>query len=191
MFGRLTGQLADKSPPQVLLDVHGVGYELDVPMSTFYNLPALGETVTLLTHFVVREDAQVLFGFLTAPERATFRELVKISGVGPRTALSILSGLSVAELAQAVTRQDGARLVKVPGIGKKTAERLLLELKGKLGADLAAPSSAALSDAQGDIAQALQALGYNEREAQAALKALPQDIGVSEGIKLALKALNR
>jgi Holliday junction DNA helicase RuvA len=191
MFGRLTGQLAEKSPPQLLLDVHGVGYELDVPMSTFYNLPALGETVTLLTHFVVREDAQVLFGFLTAAERATFRELVKISGVGPRTALSILSGLSVAELAQAVTRQDGARLVKVPGIGKKTAERLLLELKGKLGADLATPSSAALSDAQGDITQALQALGYNEREAQAALKALPQDIGVSEGIKLALKALNR
>jgi Holliday junction DNA helicase RuvA len=191
MYGRLTGQLAEKSPPQVLVDVHGVGYELDVPMSTFYNLPALGETVTLLTHFVVREDAQVLFGFLTAAERATFRELVKISGVGPRTALSILSGLSVAELAQAVTRQDGARLVKVPGIGKKTAERLLLELKGKLGADLAAPSSAMLSDAQGDIAQALQALGYNEREAQAALKALRPDIGVSEGIKLALKALNR
>ena len=132
MIGRLSGRLAEKTPPQVLLDVHGVGYEIDVPMSTFYNLPAWGETVTLLTHFVVREDAQVLFGFLTAPERATFRELVKISGVGPRTALSILSGLSVSELAQAVTRQDGARLVKVPGIGKKTAERLLLELKGKL-----------------------------------------------------------
>jgi Holliday junction DNA helicase RuvA len=191
MIGRLSGLLAEKSPPMVLLDVHGVGYEVDVPMSTFYNLPALGEAVTLLTHFVVREDAQVLFGFLTAPERATFRLLVKISGVGPRTALSILSGLSVAELAQAVTRQDGARLVKVPGIGKKTAERLLLELKGKLGADLALPSTAALSDAQGDIAQALQALGYSDREAQAALKALPADVGVSEGIKLALRALNR
>jgi Holliday junction DNA helicase RuvA len=192
MIGRLTGRLVEKTPPQVLLDVHGVGYELDVPMSTFYNLPALGETVVLLTQFVVREDAQVLFGFLTAAERATFRELVKISGVGPRTALSILSGLSVSELAQAVTRQDGARLVKVPGIGKKTAERLLLELKGKLGADLAAPAGGVvLSDAQGDIAQALQALGYNEREAQAALKALPADVGVSDGIKLALKALNR
>jgi Holliday junction DNA helicase RuvA len=191
MIGRLTGTLAEKSPPMVLLDVHGVGYEVDVPMSTFFNLPALGETITLLIHFVVREDAQVLFGFLTAAERATFRELVKISGVGPRTALSILSGLSVAELAQAVTRQDGARLVKVPGIGKKTAERLLLELKGKLGADLALPHAAALSDNQGDITQALQALGYNEREAQAALKALPADVGVSEGIKLALKALNR
>ncbi len=175
----------------LLLDVHGVGYEVDVPMSTFYNLPALGEPVVLLTHFVVREDAQVLFGFATAAERATFRELVKISGVGPRTALSILSGLSVSELASAVSRQDGARLVKVPGIGKKTADRLLLELKGKLCADLALPATAALSDDQGDIAQALQALGYNEREAQAALKSLPPDIGVSDGIKQALKALNR
>ncbi len=191
MIGRLTGILAAKAPPMVLLDVGGVGYEIDVPMSTFYNLPALGATVALLTHFVVREDAQVLFGFLTAEERATFRELVKISGVGPRTALSILSGLSVAELAQAVTRQDGARLVKVPGIGKKTAERLLLELKGKLGPDLALPAGTPLPDNHGDIAQALQALGYNEREAQAALKALPPAVGVSDGIKLALKALNR
>ncbi len=191
MIGRLSGLLAEKSPPMVLLDVHGVGYEVDVPMSTFYNLPALGEPVTLLTHFVVREDAQVLFGFLTAPERATFRLLVKISGVGPRTALSILSGLSVTELGHAVSVQDGGRLVKVPGIGKKTAERLLLELKGKLGADLALPNTAALSDAQGDITQALQALGYSDREAQAALKALPADVGVSDGIKLALKALNR
>jgi holliday junction DNA helicase RuvA len=191
MIGRLSGTLAEKSPPMVLVDVGGVGYEVDVPMSTFYNLPALGERVMLLTHFVVREDAQVLFGFGTAEERATFREVVKISGVGPRTALAILSGLSVAELAAAVSRQDSARLVKVPGIGKKTAERLLLELKGKLGPDLALPNSAAVSDAQADIAQALQALGYNEREAQAALKALPADVGVSDGIKLALKALNK
>ena len=191
MIGRICGTLAVKAPPNVLVDVHGVGYDISVPMSTYFNLPALGETVVLLTHFVVREDAQVLFGFLTAPERATFVELVKISGVGPRTALSILSGLSVAELSQAVTLQDGARLVKVPGIGKKTAERLLLELKGKLGADLGAPSAAAFSPSQGDIAQALQALGYSEREAQAALKALPADIGVSDGIKLALKALTR
>jgi len=191
MIGRLSGLLAQKSPPLVLVDVHGVGFEVDVPMSTFYNLPALGEKVVLLTHFVVREDAQVLFGFLTEPERATFRLLVKISGVGPRTALSILSGLSVDELAQAVTRQDGARLVKVPGIGKKTAERLLLELKGKLGPDLALPTSTPVSDTQVDITQALQALGYSDREAAAALKALPADVGVSEGIKLALKALNR
>lgn len=191
MIGRITGTLAEKSPPLVLVDVGGVGYEVDVPMSTFYNLPGLGERVTLLTHFVVREDAQLLYGFLTQEERATFRELVKISGVGPRTALSILSGLSVADLSQAVSRQEAGRLVKVPGIGKKTAERLLLELKGKLGPDLAQPAAGAARDAQADIVQALVALGYNEREAQAALKALPPDVAVSEGIKLALKALSR
>ena len=191
MIGRITGTLAEKTPPQILVDVGGVGYVVDVPMSTFFNLPALGERVALLTHFVVREDAQILFGFLTAPERATFRELVKISGVGPRTALSILSGLSVEELAQAVSRQDAARLVKVPGIGKKTAERLLLELKGKLGPDLGLPAAEARSDSQTDIVQALLALGYSEREAAAALKALPPDVAVSDGIKLALKTLNR
>jgi Holliday junction DNA helicase RuvA len=191
MIGRLTGVIAEKAPPQVLLDVNGVGYELDVPMSTFYNLPGLGERATLLTHFVVREDAQQLFGFLTPDERATFRQLVRISGVGPRTALAILSGLSVAELAGAVSRQESGRLVKVPGIGKKTAERLLLELKGKLGPDLGTPAAAALDDAQADIVQALVALGYSEREAAAALKALPPGVAVGEGIKLALKALNR
>jgi Holliday junction DNA helicase RuvA len=191
MIGRLSGLLVHKSPPVVMVDVQGVGYEVSVPMSTFFNLPGLNEPVVLLTHFVVREDAQVLFGFLSPSERSTFVELIKISGVGPRTALSILSGLSVAELSQAVTLQDAARLVKVPGIGKKTAERLLLELKGRLGPDLSTPPAAAYNDAQADIGQALQALGYNEREAQAALKALPSDIGVSEGIKLALRALNR
>ena len=191
MIGRLTGILAETSPPHLLIDVGGVGYEVDVPMSSFYNLPALGERVTLLTHFVVREDAQVLFGFLSHEERATFRQLVKISGVGPRTALSILSGLSVNELAQAVALQESGRLVKVPGIGKKTAERLLLELKGKLGDALATPSATLASDAQADILQALLALGYNDREAATALKALPADVGVSEGIKTALKALAR
>ena len=192
MLGRLTGTIAEKSPPQLLIDVNGVGYEVDVPMSSFYNLPALGERVTLLTHFIVREDAQVLFGFLTHDERSTFRLLVKISGVGPRTALSILSGLSVNELAQAVSLQESGRLVKVPGIGKKTAERLLLELKGKLGADLGTTGgSTAVSLAQADILQALVALGYSEREAQAAVKALAPDLGVSEGIKQALKSLAR
>ena len=188
MIGRLSGLLAEKNPPEVLLDCQGVGYEVLVPMSTFYNLPAVGERVTLLTHFVVREDAQILYGFGTAAEREAFRQLIKISGVGPRTALSVLSGMSVTELSQAVTRQEAGRLVKVPGIGKKTAERLLLELKGKLGADLGAPA-AAVGDAQGDIQQALIALGYSDKEAAAALKGLPQDVNVSEGIKLALKAL--
>jgi Holliday junction DNA helicase RuvA len=134
MIGKLTGTLGDKNPPQVLVDCNGVGYEVDVPMSTFYNLPGLGEKVTLLTHLVVREDAQLLYGFGTAGEREAFRQLIRISGVGPRTALSVLSGMSVADIAQAVTAQDAGRLVKVPGIGKKTAERLLLELKGKFGA---------------------------------------------------------
>lgn len=190
MIGRLTGTLAEKSPPHLLIDVNGVGYEVDVPMSSFYNLPVLGERVTLLTHFVVREDAQVLFGFLTHDERATFRQLIKISGVGPRMALSILSGLSVTELAQAVTLQESGRLIKVPGIGKKTAERLLLELKGKLGDALVAPSTVS-SRSQGDILQALLALGYSDREAAASLKALPAEVGVSEGIKLALRALGK
>src|SRR6476469_93218 len=180
MIGRLTGTLAEKSPPHLLVDVNGVGYEVDVPMSSVYNLPVLGERVTLLTHFVVREDAQVLFGFLSHEERSTFRLLVKISGVGPRTALSILSGLSVDELARAVSLQESARLIKVPGIGKKTAERLLLELKGKLG-DAGA--------AQADILQARVALGYSDREASATLKTLPPDVEVAAGIKLALRAL--
>ena len=188
MIGKLTGILSDKNPPQVIVDCGGVGYEVQVPMSTFYNLPPEGQPVSLLTHFVVREDAQILYGFGSPAERAAFRELVKIAGVGPRTALSILSGLSVADLAQAVTLQEVGRLIKVPGIGKKTAERLLLELKGRLGADIGAAAGAA-SDAQADILQALLALGYNDREAAAALKALPPDVGVSEGIKLALRAL--
>lgn len=195
MIGRLCGTLADKSPPQVLVDVGGVGYEVDVPMSTFCNLPGLGERVTLLTHLVVREDAQLLYGFLSASERATFRELLKISGVGPRTALAILSGLSVADLAGAVSRQETTRLQKVPGIGKKTAERLLLELKGRLGPELgggASPAGGAsgpLSPAQTDIVQALIALGYNDKDAASALKRLPADVGVSDGIRLALKSL--
>jgi Holliday junction DNA helicase RuvA len=189
MIGRLTGILLEKNPPEVLLDCHGVGYEVQVSMSTFYNLPNLGEKVSLLTHFVVREDAQLLYGFGTPAERDAFRQLIKISGVGPRTALAVLSGMSVAELAQAVSLQEAGRLVKVPGIGKKTAERLLLELKGKLGADMGVAGVQPASDAQADILQALLALGYSDKEAAAALKALPAEVGVSEGIKLALKAL--
>ncbi len=192
MIGQLTGTLLEKMPPQVVVDCHGVGYEVDVPMSTFYNLPNVGERVTLLTHFVVREDAQLLYGFASATERAVFRQLIKISGVGARTALSILSGMSVDDLAHAVASQEAGRLVKVPGIGKKTAERLLLELKGKLGADLpAVGAGAAVADAGNDILQALMALGYSDKEAQAAVKKLPADVGVNEGIKLALKGLVR
>lgn len=190
MIGRLAGTLLEKNPPQVLLDCHGVGYEVLVPMSSFYNLPALGEAVALLTHFVVREDAQQLFGFLTTSEREAFRQLVRISGVGPRTALSVLSGMSVAELTQAVTLQEAGRLIKVPGIGKKTAERLLLELKGKLGAELGASVLVAQGN-HADILQALIALGYSEREASASLKGLSETVGVSDGIKLAIKSLSR
>ncbi len=190
MIGKLSGILLEKNPPQVLIDCHGVGYEVDVPMSTFYNLPALGEKLSLLTHFVVREDAQILYGFFTAQERAAFRQLIKISGVGPRTALGVLSGMSVADIAQAVTVQDAGRLVKIPGIGKKTAERLLLELRGKFGPDLGVTSNVA-SDTQADILQALVALGYSDKEAALALKALPVGVAVGDGIKLALKALAR
>ena len=190
MIGKLTGTLCDKNPPQVVVDCHGVGYEVQVPMSTFYNLPELGAQVSLLTHFVVREDAQILYGFETAQEREAFRQLIKITGVGPRTALSVLSGMSVADLSQAVTMQEGGRLIKVPGIGKKTAERLLLELKGKLGPDIGLSSQLA-NDVQGDILQALIALGYSDKEAVLALKALPKDVGVSDGIKQALRALSK
>ena len=183
MIGRLTGRLASKHPPQVLVDVGGIGYEVDVPMSTFYNLPAAGEPVTLHTHLVVREDAHVLYGFATLEERGVFRQLIRISGVGARTALAVLSGLSVGDLAQAVALQEAQTLIKIPGIGKKTAERLLLELKGKL-AD-AKPSATG----SGDVVNALIGLGYSDKEALAAVKGLPQGIGVAEGIRAALKAL--
>ena len=192
MIGRLSGVLLSKAPPQVLIDVAGVGYEVDVPMSTFYDLPAAGDRVVLLTHMVVREDAQLLYGFLTESERAAFRELIRISGIGPRMALAVLSGLSVADLAQAITLQESGRLVKVPGIGKKTAERLLLELKGKFGPTLdGVGGTAPASDHAGDILRALLSLGYSEREATIAAKQLPADASVSDGIKQALKLLAR
>ena len=191
MIGRLSGVLLEKNPPQLLVDCNGVGYEVNVPMSTFYNLPALGEKVTLLTHLAVREDAHLLFGFGAAQERDAFRELIKISGVGARTALAILSGLSVADLAQSVTLQEAGRLTRVPGIGKKTAERLLLELKGKLGADLGDARPASGSDHAADILNALLALGYSDKEATLALKQVPAGSTVSDGIKAALKSLSR
>jgi Holliday junction DNA helicase RuvA len=191
MIGRLTGQLAEKNPPQILLDVNGVGYEIDVPMSTFYNLPANGERLTLLTHFVVREDGHFLYGFLSEAERFAFRQLLKISGIGARMALAVLSGLSVGDLAAAVAQQEIGRLVKVPGIGTKTAQRLLLELKGKLAEATGVSLAGAVDDARHDILNALLALGYNEREASAAMKNLPPDTGTSDGIRQALKLLSR
>lgn len=194
MIGRITGTLIEKSPPQIVVDVGGVGYEIDVPMSTFYGLPATGQKVSLFTHFVVREDGHFLFGFATADERAAFRQLLKVTGVGARMALAVLSGMSVNDLAQAVAMQEAGRLVKIPGIGKKTAERLVLELRDKLGKalpSLAATlgSPAAATDDRGDVLNALLALGYNEREALSAMKDLPEDVSVSDGIRLALKRL--
>jgi Holliday junction DNA helicase RuvA len=191
MIGRIAGILLEKNPPQLLVDCHGVGYEVDVPMSTYYNLPQLGDKVTLFTHQAIREDAHLLFGFGSANERAVFRQLIKISGVGARTALAILSGMTIADLAQAVTLQEAGRLVKVPGIGKKTAERLLLELKGKLGADIGAVAGSPRDDAQADVLNALLALGYSDKEALAAIKNMPAGTGVSDGIRLALKALSK
>ena len=189
MIGRIEGRLLEKNPPAILVDANGVGYEIDVPMSTFYQLPAISERVTLLTHMTVREDAHQLYGFGTSGERAAFRELIKISGVGARTALAVLSGLSVDELAQTITLQESARLTRVPGIGKKTAERLLLELKGKLGADLGSAKASAASDSAADVIRALLALGYNEREANAAVRGMAADVSVSDGIRYALKSL--
>ncbi|HJV91875.1 MAG TPA: Holliday junction branch migration protein RuvA [Azonexus sp.] len=191
MIGRLTGILAEKNPPQIVLDVNGVGYELDVPMSTFYNLPAAGEKTKLLTHFAVREDGHYLYGFLSEAERFAFRQLLKVSGIGARTALSVLSGLSVGDLAAAVAQQELGRLIKIPGIGKKTAERLLLELKGKLAETTGVSLPTVADDAKHDIANALLALGYNEKEAAAAMKQLPPDIGTSDGIRQALKMLSK
>ena len=193
MIGRLSGTLLEKNPPQILLDVGGVGYEVNVPMSTFYNLPKIGEKIALFTQLIVREDAHLLYGFGTEAERATFKQLLKVSGVGPKVGLAVLSGMSVNDLAEAVATQESGRLTRVPGIGKKTAERLLLELKEKLkvdvritlGGEAAKPSSAA------DILNALMSLGYNEKEALYAIRELPKDVTVSDGIRQALKLLSK
>jgi len=194
MIGKLTGKLLEKHPPQVLIDVGGVGYEVDVPMSTLYVLPHAGEAVSVYTHFVVREDAQLLFGFATRGERETFRQLIKVTGIGPKIALAVLSGMTADEFASAVEREDAGRLAKVPGIGKKTAERLILELRGKLaGTSSAGPKPAGMPAFEphphDDVSNALLALGYNEREALAAVKLLPAEVSVNEGIRLALKSL--
>jgi len=192
MIGRIQGVLLEKNPPQIIVDCQGVGYEVEVPMSTFYNLPATGERVALLTHLLVREDAHLLYGFGTEGERRAFRQLLKISGVGARTSLAVLSGLSVAELAEAVTLQESGRLTRIPGIGKKTAERLLLELKDKLGVELTTSVTASRpAPATSDMLRALLALGYSEKEAAAAVRQLPEGLSVSDGIRQALKSLSR
>ena len=192
MIGRIQGVLLEKNPPQITVDCAGVGYEIEVPMSTFYGLPATGERVMLLTHLVVREDAHLLYGFGTDSERRAFRQLLKISGVGARTALAVLSGLSVAELAEAVTLQETGRLTRIPGIGKKTAERLLLELKDKLGAELAAPVAVnRAAPAASDVLHALVSLGYSDKEAIAVVKQLPEGLSVTDGIRQALKFLSK
>ncbi|WP_353172278.1 Holliday junction branch migration protein RuvA [Paracandidimonas soli] len=190
MIGRITGTLLEKTPPTVCIDVGGVGYEIDVPMTTLYNLPETGGKVTLYTHLAVREDAHVLYGFLSAQDRSAFRALIKVTGIGARTALAVLSGMSVQDLADAITRQETGMLTRVPGIGKKTAERLLLELRGKLGADFgSAPGT--VSSGRDDILNALLSLGYSGAESQSALKTLPEGVDVAEGIRLALKSLSR
>ena len=196
MIGRITGTLIEKNPPSITVDVQGIAYEIDVPMSTFYNLPAAGERVSLHTHLIVREDGHFLYGFASQDERSAFRQLLKISGIGARTALAVLSGMSVMELAQAVALQEAGRLTKVPGIGKKTAERLLLELRVRLPKTLATAGARvgagdAAPDAASDIMNALLALGYNEREALSAMKGLTPDISVSDGIRAALKLLSK
>jgi Holliday junction DNA helicase RuvA len=192
MIGRIAGVLVAKNPPQILVDAAGVGYEVEVPMSTFYGLPATGERVTLLTHLVVREDAHLLFGFATDPERRAFRQLLKISGVGARTALAVLSGMSVGELVETIAAQETGRLVRIPGIGRKTAERLLLELKGKLGADgLGGVAVNREKPAASDVINALLGLGYSDKEAQVAVKHLPDGLSLSEGIRQALRSLSK
>lgn len=192
MIGQLSGILLEKQPPQVLLDVNGIGYEIDVPMSTFFILPSVGEQTTLYTHLLIREDAHLLFGFATESERQTFRQLIKITGVGSRIALALLSGMNIAELHQAVSAHDSSRLIKIPGIGKKTAERLLLELRDKLKIEKSdAVQVSALLHQANDIFNALLSLGYNEREADWAVQQIPAETTVAEGIRQALQRLSR
>jgi len=191
LIGRICGKLAAKHPPQILVDVGGVGYEISVPMSTLYQLPATGSEVVLLTHLIVREDAHLLYGFATEQERHLFRQLLKITGVGARTALAVLSGMSVADLHHAVGSQDSGRLTKIPGIGKKTAERLLLELRDKLDISVIMSSTTPGARDASDIANALVALGYNDKEIAWAVKQLPSEGSVTEGIRQALKLLSK
>ena len=191
MIARLNGTLIEKSPPQLIVDCNGVGYEVEVPMSTFYNLPEIGNKIQLLIHFVVREDAQLLYGFGSEQEKSTFKQLLKVNGIGAKSALSILSGVSIDDLVEAVNRQEVGMLTRIPGIGKKTAERLLLELKDKFAVTGSVTTTSLPKSASYDVLNALIALGYNEREAGAAVKLLPKEVTVAEGIKQALKSLSK
>ena len=192
MIARLNGLLLEKSPPFIVLDCNGVGYEVEVPMSTFYNLPEIGAKVTLLTYMVVREDAKLLYGFGTEQEKSTFKQLLKVNGIGAKSALSILSGVSIEDLIEAVASQDVAMLIRVPGVGKKTAERLLLELKDKFSVNgVSSVGVAQPKSATSDILNALIALGYHDKEALSATKLLPKDITVAEGIRQSLKLLSK
>lgn len=188
MIGRITGNLIEKNPPTICIDVNGIGYEIDIPMSTLYDLPELGQRISLHTHLSIRDDAHVLFGFGSAAERSAFRALIKVSGIGPKTALAILSSLSVDDLSAAIEAEDIALLTRAPGIGKKTAERMLLELRDKF--TLSTSSSVSASSDRSDILNALLALGYNQTEINKALKTISADTPVSEGIRQALQILS-
>jgi holliday junction DNA helicase RuvA len=195
MIGRLQGLLIEKNAPWILLDIQGVGYELQVPMSTYFNLPELNTRCTVHTHLVIREDAHSLYGFQNQEEKTLFKTLIKVSGIGPRTALAVLSSISTHDFLLAVQSQETARLVKIPSIGKKTAERLLLELKEKIatlgGKPHNNPTDNAHPHAQHEIVQALCALGYSDKEAQAACKGLPEETSTTEGLKQALRNLSK
>ncbi|BAN50158.1 Holliday junction branch migration protein RuvA [Metapseudomonas resinovorans] len=200
MIGRLRGNLAEKQPPHLILDVNGVGYELEVPMTTLYRLPSVGEPVTLHTHLVVREDAQLLYGFFEKRDRELFRELIRLNGVGPKLALALMSGLEVDELVRCVQAQDTSTLVKIPGVGKKTAERLLVELKDRFKAWESMPAIAtlvveprlgvAVSSAENDALSALIALGFKPQEASRAVSAIKEEgLSSEEMIRRALKGM--
>ena len=191
MIGRIKGRLIDKSPPIILVDCQGVGYELEVPMTTFYELPDIGNEVTLLTHFVVREDAQLLFGFASHQERKIFKQLIKVNGIGAKVALSILSGISLNELMRAINQSESDLLVKIPGIGKKTADRLVLELKDKFKDIPADGSTDSIPSQVDDIQNALLGLGYSLKDAATVVRELPDDISVNDGIRQALKMLSK
>ena len=191
MIGRIKGMLIDKSPPIILVDCHGVGYELEVPMTTFYELPNIGNEVILLTHFIVREDAQLLFGFASAQERKIFKQLIKVNGVGAKVALSILSGITLNELMIAINQSESDLLVKIPGIGKKTADRLVLELKDKFKDIPVDGSPDSIPSQVDDIQNALLGLGYSLKDSVTVIRELPDEISVNDGIRQALKMLSK